>query len=398
MDPRGEIAPNGPKEIKLRGRGAQYRYLLKVAGGCTDDTAVLYRNNESAIPLVDLLEREGIPYRIRNAEVGFFTHRTVMDITNIIKLAYDPRDVDAFWSVYYKLALYLSKEKASLICDLSRRMEIPVWDAALRYAKLEPVVARNVKSIRTHLSHMKAEKGNQAVYRIIRSMGYGEYLNRAGIKDSKIYILTAIGSQTQSPAELLERLEFLADIFRSKEQNPDSPFVLSTIHASKGLEYDIVYLIDVIDGLFPEEVPSNTKYMSKEERRSFEEERRLFYVAMTRARKRLYVFTTDAKSVLADELFMDGGREAQASVSVRRGGARTGSLAESYSKEKVQVSAAKLAAYARRLEPGGKVVHAAYGSGLVLSQDGKRVRIRFEDKERVMSIKTLYQKNLLRQQ
>ncbi|MBQ9028476.1 MAG: ATP-dependent helicase, partial [Lachnospiraceae bacterium] len=292
----GSTGQPGVREIYLRGRKAQYKYLLKVADGCTEQTAVLYRNNESAIPLVDLLEREGIPYRIRNAEVGFFTHRTVMDITNIIKLAYDPYDVDAFWSVYYKLGMYLSKEKATLICDLSRRMELPVLDAALRYAQLEPMVVRNVKATRTHLEHMKEDKGDQAVSRIVKNMGYGEYLSRSGSRDSKINILTSIGSHTQSPAELLDRLGFLGDIFRSKEQDPSCPFILSTIHASKGLEYDTVYLMDVMDGIFPEEAPASTKYMSKEERRAFEEERRLFYVGMTRARNKLCVFTTDAKS------------------------------------------------------------------------------------------------------
>ena len=296
----------GVREIYLKGRKAQYKYLLKVADGCTEETAVLYRNNESAIPLVDLLEREGIPYRIRNAEVGFFTHRTVMDITNIIKLAYDPYDVDAFWAVYYKLGMYLNKEKAARICDLSRRMEIPVFDAALRYAKLEPMVIRNVKATRTHLENMKEDKGDQAISRIVLNMGYGEYLNRAGVQDSKIYILKAVGAHTQSPAELLDRLGFLGDIFRSKEQDPSCPFILSTIHASKGLEYDTVYLMDVMDGLFPEEVPVSTKYMTREERRAFEEERRLFYVGMTRAKNKLCVFTTDAKSVLADELFGAG--------------------------------------------------------------------------------------------
>ena len=248
-----EGAADGPgiREIYLRSRRAQYNYLLRVADGCTEETAVLYRNNESAIPVVDLLERNNVPYRIRNAEVGFFTHRTVMDITNIIRLAYDPYDVDAFWAVYYKLGMYLNKEKASTICELSRRMEVPVFEAALRYAKLEP-------------------------------MG------------------------TESPKELLDRIGFLGDIFRSKVQDPACPFILSTIHASKGLEYDTVYLMDVIDGLFPEETPLSTKYMSREERRAFEEERRLFYVGMTRAKTRLCVFTTDAKSVLADELFGAG--------------------------------------------------------------------------------------------
>lgn len=405
------------REIYLKGRKAQYKYLLKVAEGCTEQTAVLYRNNESAIPLVDLLEREGIPYRIRNAEVGFFTHRTVMDITNIIKLAYDPYDVDAFWNVYYKMGMYLSKEKASLICDLSRRMEIPVFEAALRYAKLEPMVIRNVKATRTHLANMKEDKGDLAISRIVLNMGYGEYLNRAGVQDSKIYILKAVGAHTQSPAELLDRLGFLGDIFRDKEQDPSCPFILSTIHASKGLEYDTVYLMDVMDGLFPEEVPVSTKYMTREERRAFEEERRLFYVGMTRARNKLCVFTTDAKSVLADELFGPGSirnAEAEKKASARRGaakksGVRKGKRAYEGTSAAVgsngtrnaesgsgQVSAGKLAAYAGKLQPGVRIVHESYGAGLVVSQDGKRVRIRFEDKERVLSIKTLYQKKLLR--
>ena len=70
-------AAEGPevREVVLKTRRAQYYYLLRVADGCEEETAVLYRNNESAIPVVDLLERNNVPYRIRNAEVGFFTHR-----------------------------------------------------------------------------------------------------------------------------------------------------------------------------------------------------------------------------------------------------------------------------------------------------------------------------------
>ena len=477
IDLRGGMsAGGGVKEIYLRGRMAQYKYLLKVAEGCTEKTAVLYRNNESAIPLVDLLERSGIPYRIRNAEPGFFTHRTVMDITNIIKLAYDPYDVDAFWAVYYKLGMYLNKEKAALSCDMSRRTGITVFDAVLRYAKPEPMVAKNVKSIRTHLMHMKEDRGDRAINRIVRNMGYGDYQSRSGIRDNKIYILTAVGANTGSPAELLDRIGFLECVFRGSDlrgqmspeavnkqfdlrgqmspeasnkqfdlrgqmspeasnkqfdlrgqMSPEAPnkqfdlrgqmqlncsFILSTIHASKGLEYDTVYLMDVMDGLFPEDVPVSVKYMTKEERRVFEEERRLFYVAMTRARKRLYVFTTDAESVLTDELFGAGSLKraetekkagfsantyggvstARGAVSAARGGSQKkggarkakkayeGTSAEagrrnsrSSGSDQGKIYAKKLTAYARKLQPGEKVIHVTYGFGMVVSQDGKRV-------------------------
>ena len=68
------------RKISLKSRKAQYVYLMKIAQECSTETAVLYRDNECAIPLIDLLERKHIPYRMRNAELSFFTHRTVLDI------------------------------------------------------------------------------------------------------------------------------------------------------------------------------------------------------------------------------------------------------------------------------------------------------------------------------
>lgn len=111
------MRPSRPKQRELReisvaNRKAQYSYLLKVAAGCINQTAVLYRDHECALPLIDLLERNGIPYRMRNADMTFFTNRVVMDISNIIKLAADPQNTDLFLQVYYKLGTYLRKQDA----------------------------------------------------------------------------------------------------------------------------------------------------------------------------------------------------------------------------------------------------------------------------------------------
>src|SRR5699024_9451574 len=81
-DPGPEI-----RAITVKDRRAQYAYLEKVAGNCNRETAVLYRNNDSALPLIDLMSRAGIRYRCRQFDSAFFTHRVVRDVCDIIRLA-----------------------------------------------------------------------------------------------------------------------------------------------------------------------------------------------------------------------------------------------------------------------------------------------------------------------
>ena len=108
----------------------------------------------------------------------------------------------------------------------------------------------------------------------------------------------------ESPIRLVERLSELQQIIKEKPPDYSCPFILSTIHASKGLEYDTVYLLDVIDGILPDQVLQNPRTASKEELESYEEERRLFYVGITRAKNQLNVFTMKPQSSdFCDELF-----------------------------------------------------------------------------------------------
>ena len=87
-----------------------------------------------------------------------------------------------------------------------------------------------------------------------------------------------------------------------KETDYSCNFILSTIHASKGLEYDTVYLMDVTDGILPAQMLKNPEKASREERETYEEERRLFYVGATRAKSELYVFTTGKPHSFCKEL------------------------------------------------------------------------------------------------
>lgn len=328
------------REIPLANRKAQYSYLLKVAEDCTaayaadpkrravaaggaQDTAeataetafadtrrpqiqiaVLYRDHECALPLIDLLERNGVPYRMRNADIGFFTNRVVLDICNIIRLAENPLNTELFMQLYYKLGTYLRKQDAQSIADISQLEGISVWDVALKHGGLNAYTKGKVRAIQTHMRNMLKENAGRAVYRIVEYMGYREYMERSEIKDTKLDILRILADQEDSPRHLVDRLEKLRQVLKEKSSERDCPFILSTIHASKGLEYDSVYLLDVIDGVLPAQIPKDLKKAEKAELEAYEEERRLFYVGITRAKDQLYVFTMKTQhSAFCDELF-----------------------------------------------------------------------------------------------
>lgn len=341
------MQPTRPKqreirEIPLANRKAQYSYLLKVAEDCTaayaadqeqravaadevkeradggpaTDTlhadrrrslspiAVLYRDHECALPLIDLLERNGVPYKMRNADIGFFTNRVVLDICNIIRLAENPLNTELFMQLYYKLGTYLRKQDAQSIADISQLEGLSVWDVALKHGGLNAYTKGKVRAIQTHMRNLRKESAGRAVYRIVEYMGYREYMERSEIKDTKLDILRILADQEDSPRHLVDRLEKLRQVLKEKSSERDCPFILSTIHASKGLEYDSVYLLDVIDGVLPAQIPKDLKKAEKTELEAYEEERRLFYVGITRAKDQLYVFTMKTQhSSFCDELF-----------------------------------------------------------------------------------------------
>lgn len=330
------------REIPLANRKAQYSYLLKVAEDCTaayaadpkrrvdaagevqeradggpatdalhadrrrssSPIAVLYRDHECALPLIDLLERNGVPYKMRNADIGFFTNRVVLDICNIIRLAENPLNTELFMQLYYKLGTYLRKQDAQSIADISQLEGLSVWDVALKHGGLNAYTKGKVRAIQTHMRNMLKESAGRAVYRIVEYMGYREYMERSEIKDTKLDILRILADQEDSPCHLVDRLEKLRQVLKEKSSERDCPFILSTIHASKGLEYDSVYLLDVIDGVLPAQIPKDLKKAEKAELEAYEEERRLFYVGITRAKDQLYVFTMKTQhSSFCDELF-----------------------------------------------------------------------------------------------
>lgn len=385
------------KEISLKSRKAQYSYLMKVADGCTTQTAVLYRDNECVLPLVDLLERNNIPYQMRNAELTFFSHRTVLDVVNIMKLALNPKDTEAFLQVYYKIGTYLRKQEAMRIAEISEEKDLPVLDVAADYQGLSGHVIGCVKSVRTHLQNMLQESGDKAVNRISQYMGYREYLNRIGISDSKLEILRMLGAREESPERLVKRLEELKSIISEKQSDAQCPFILSTMHASKGLEYEHVYLIDVVDGILPEQPLQNPKRASKEELQTYEEERRLFYVGVTRAKQQLTLFTTNRESSFCREIlgktFIQ--KNSTKAVSTNKIFSQANPYAQNTTSRIKPVTAEEYKKFKEQLGAGVVVKHKKFGDGVVVSMDEEHVQILFGEKLRNLDMRMLIQGGFL---
>lgn len=417
------------REISLKSRKAQYVYLMKAAQECTTgmagmsgseehrgradasvtETAVLYRDNECAIPLIDLLERKNIPYRMRNADLSFFTHRTVLDVQNIIRFAMDPKDTELFMQIYYRLKLFFNKKDALRYAQISQEKDMEVLDAALKYGNLEKYQEDNIRNLKRQMVRILNMPGDEAVNQILTYMGYQDYLKKMGMNANKLETVKLIGSRVESPEKLLERLEELRTIIQEKVSDKDCPFILSTMHASKGLEYDTVYLLDVMDGILPEKVLANPRTASKEELETYEEERRLFYVGVTRAKNQLNVFTTNKPSKFCSELL--GKRNLRENQQKEYAGIKKWgdySPAGTYGIKGNGMYHGYGTGHGFQKQPGksyqeladalgeGMVVkHKKFGEGVVVDMEGEHIRIQFGDNVKNMDLKVLARLGML---
>ena len=338
--------------INLSGRASQYNYLLKVADNPMRQTAVLYRDNESVLPLVDILERNGTPYHIKNMDMGFFTHRIVQDIVSIILFSFDLKNTDLFMKIYYKCQTYLKKKEAERLCRIAMAEDIDVLDAAENLQLLNGNVRGKCKGLHTHLVNMRYETPLKALNRIERYMGYGEYLERSNMDKGKLFILKRLAYNEQTLQGFIERLKYLQEVLRNKRPDYSAKFILSTIHSSKGLEYDEVYLMDVCDGVFPSNVPVISKHMPKQEKKELEEERRLFYVGMTRAKDRLNIFTYEAEESLFIRELRKPSKAQKTAITLKK-------------KPVIKAKKAPDSDYPKELVIGQRVLQPKYGSGVI---------------------------------
>ncbi|WZL72220.1 ATP-dependent helicase [Clostridiaceae bacterium 35-E11] len=264
------------------------------------DTAILFRNNISAIPFIDQLERNNIAFYMRGLNMHFFNHWIVQDIIAFFDLALNPYDMNAFERIYFKMNGYISK--AILHTIKHQHLYQSVFDRLLNYEDLRSYQKDNLLRLRSDFVSLSKKKPLEAILFIENDLTYKKYLQshcqrmRYSYESMNMILshLKILASEAATLIEFLQRFHELQKIIEASKYNKNkSAVVLSTIHSVKGLEFDDVYMVDLIDGQFP--TKNSIDLLEEEDVSSLEEERRLFYVGMTRARKMLTLLVMDFK-------------------------------------------------------------------------------------------------------
>lgn len=303
--PKNMIAhrPNGDavKRIDVASRKNQYAAIMEIAKEIPADTTVIYRDNDSAIPLIDLLSKNNIPYRCPQKEFRFFTNKIVQDVVAFLKLQQNLRDVESFQRICYKGGFYFDKKTVEYACNNVRRHGITFLEALKKQAKQFDKIERSVRNFEEYILDT-TNMGAYEFLQYLRSHGYGTYMANNHLDFNKFELLLALADENPPVPDFLARLNQLRKLTDDNAKDAKSGIILTTAHSSKGLEYNTVYLMDIYDGQFPSTAAIEV-FGRKHNMDLMQEERRLFYVAMTRAKDHLNVFAIKGKkSSFLDEI------------------------------------------------------------------------------------------------
>ena len=287
-------------------------------GVSMNQIAVLYRSHFHALELQLELTKRNIPFSITSG-IRFFEQAHIKDATAYLKLVANPRDELAFkrlaqllpgiaargaekiWRIFSeKTADGRLKMENQLATGDNPQLPAPNSQLTPRIAPALQSCAKSVPSkaatawaqFVATVSQLEAETVRQSAAKMLRLVidaGYDDYLKenfanyRTRLED--LEQLAAFAFQFDSAEDFLTQLALLTNVEAEDDQNSKSDeekIRLSTIHQAKGLEFDVVFVIMLCDGLFP-----SARSMENDE--GEEEERRLFYVAITRAKNELYL-------------------------------------------------------------------------------------------------------------
>jgi DNA helicase-2/ATP-dependent DNA helicase PcrA len=356
-------------------------------GGSFADVGVFYRTNAQSRAVEDTLVRQGIPYQVIGGP-RFYERAEVKDALAYLRAAANPADAVSFARMLGTPKRGLGPGCVAKLAEHARAHGLPVADAARdadRVPGLRPAqraALADVAALLARLSEMAA--AGAPVERIMEAAIDGSGLRAALASERTIEaegrletldeMVNLAGEYTARADEptlsgFLEEIALYADADAVDQES--GRVTLMTIHNAKGLEFETVIIVGLEEGLFP--------HMRSDTPEAVEEERRLFYVGLTRARSRLTLSHAHSRALHGGRDYRMPSRflsELPADALDRPLGAGAAAMPWAWS------------AGAERTLPdfatGDSVLHATFGEGVItgVEHDGELVRVRFSDAER----------------
>lgn len=295
------------RTVKTADVGALYDALYKDATGYAATSpekkiAVLYKNNDSVIPLIDIFERRGAGAVCRREDFLFFSSPVTEDIRSILKVIVDPFDFESFMNMYYKAGgLYINKATAE--SWKAQTESEGVLNTAMQQLGGSFESRHRAERFCDFMKKAQSAKPADAVRLIVKEGGYENYLMKKTDSETaprtqmrKVETLTMLAENCSDIEEFLERIDYLSENPFAKQRAALNKhyrnIYFSTIHSAKGLEFDKVLFLDPYQDIF-----------SAGSRKNDEEElRRLFYVGVTRAADEVVFYAADSAYGSENEL------------------------------------------------------------------------------------------------
>ena len=360
-----------------------------------EDVAVFYRTNAMSRVLEDTLNRFDLPYQVIGG-TKFYERAEIKDAVAYLSLLANPSDQVSFARIVNSPRRGIGGTSQARLASHANTTGLPIWDVAERVEEVPGLGGAAIKAVsRFHetmagLRERAEEEGSVAglLEAVLQETGYLEALaaERTIEAEGRVENLEALVAgaaefdaerEREGESEIPPLEEYLQQISLYTEQDglreEESLITLMTLHNAKGLEYDTVFIIGCEDGAFP--------HMRALEEGGEEEERRLCYVGITRARKRLYLTWARERRLFGraernlPSRFVD---ELPAELTERYSSAPGAAAGLGWETTGMEPAAAIDPGPTLELRAGDDVVHASFGDGVVTgTEPGGIVTVRF---------------------
>ncbi len=255
------------------------------------DFAILFRTNMQPRFLMEQLMAYNIPFRTRDSIPNLYEHWLAKDLFAYIRIAMGSRERRDFLQIMNRPKRYVSRDSLD-----EPTVAFDVWEW---YYEEQPWVAKRIGQLEHDIKVLERLSPYAAINYIRKAIGYDEFCAEyADYRRMKVEDLYDVLDELQESAKEYKDYDGwfshietytkeLQEVYRLQNQNMES-VTLATLHSAKGLEYENVYLIDVNEGVMP--------YKKAVLDTEIEEERRMFYVGMTRAKKNLHLFAVKKRN------------------------------------------------------------------------------------------------------